>query len=522
MNRRVLVAVALLALAALAGCEGQPPQTEVVCDGCVTGLNETAPDVTVEDSVTYVSLREAGDARVEARIRLSGGGVDELRVNETRREAVAERIRSGGEQSDSNPYEDRTRPAFPREDLAVEMDGETLVVTYRWANVTERRVGGTAFSDRFYRMDASREGENDYDEPVEFETDRLVVHGPDGTETLLTPPDTTDRGDRLVWTDGRVDPRTYLAFGSGSRFQGRVAAALDVVGWVAPPALLSAFVPAVGLLGQGVGLVGYYRRRLDRAAGWDPGSDPLFWVLVGAELALAAFALGWFFGNVLVGIVATLVTVAAVVIAFARVRSDDSDDPASRDPYAADRGPDASPSGGETTDSAVDPSRTDTAQSGDGGSGQSDGTETRQSIGVPSPGASISADADSDASGLARFHGHAVALVLTVLLAGAVTAALAADYTATYAGTVALVAAGVPLATFPVLGYLVTDAGRGPSVVGAVGVTAAAPWVVSFAQVLHSGAQDATILAFVLVGWAVGVGAVGLLAFYGVLWVSTR
>ncbi|PSQ35259.1 hypothetical protein BRD11_02760 [Halobacteriales archaeon SW_12_69_24] len=99
-RRRVALAVVVVAVLALAGCSRPPPEAEVVCDGCVGGIEETAEEtnrsITVEDSVTHVYLRDSGDARVEARMTLSGADADDLRVNDSLLATVRERIEAGG------------------------------------------------------------------------------------------------------------------------------------------------------------------------------------------------------------------------------------------------------------------------------------------------------------------------------------------------------------------------------------------------------------------------------------------
>ncbi|PSQ08502.1 hypothetical protein BRC95_03360 [Halobacteriales archaeon QS_5_68_33] len=57
---------------------------------------ETNRSITVEDSVTHVYLRDSGDARVEARMTLSGADADDLRVNDSLLATVRERIEAGG------------------------------------------------------------------------------------------------------------------------------------------------------------------------------------------------------------------------------------------------------------------------------------------------------------------------------------------------------------------------------------------------------------------------------------------
>jgi len=50
---------------------------------------------------------------------------------------------------------------------------------------------------------------------------------------------------------------------------------------------------------------------------------------------------------------------------------------------------------------------------------------------------------------------------------------------------------------------------------------ATAPWLVSFGLVVSHGADDPIALLATFAWWPL-VGAVGLLAFYAVLWLTTR
>lgn len=519
-RRRLIAVVVVLALVALAGCGRPPPETEVVCDGCETDVARTVPDVTVTDSVTHIRVRETGAADVEARLQLSGAGVDELRVTETRRRQVAASMRA--RPSDRGEYSELTRPAFPREGLAVAMDGETLVVTYRYPNFSDRRLAGTTLSHRFYRLDGRRDDEFDYEEPIAFETDRLVVHAPAGTRPIVTPPNATDSGDRLVWTGGTVDPRSYLVFGTGGRLLGRLVVAADVFGWAAWSALFAALGPALGLFVQAGLFAGYYPRRLD-GDGWDPSRDRLFWALVGIESVVIAFIGGWVLGTLLVGLVAAFGTAGAVTLGYALVSSDAGDEPAG--PAEAD--PDG-PGDQRGTDAATDRTDTDVATGHTarrpteepGSTGEADSRDQRG--GSPARGTSVTAGTGSSRRGalLEQFGGHLAVVGVTLGAVGALTMAVAFDDTATYSGSVALAAGVVPLLSFGALGYLVTtdhDAARLTAVTGVV----TAPWVLAFALVVTDGAADTLSLLLATLAWGPLVSAVGLLAFYAVLWLTT-
>ncbi|MFC7195045.1 hypothetical protein ACFQL4_10900 [Halosimplex aquaticum] len=234
LGRRRVALVAVLGLALLSGCSAPPP-VEVVCEDCVDGVSavteETNRSVAVSESTTHLYLRESGGARVEAEVTLDGAGVDEFRANGTLLDLVRAKLTEGAPTRDEDRDE---RPAFDRRDLRVAMDGEDLVVTYRVAEMDARRIGGTVLFDRFYRQKGEGRLEaSDPDDPARIETDRLVVHGPDGTEPLAEPPGATMHGDRLVWESDRISTRTYLLFGAPGTPDAvaTVATTVDVLTW---------------------------------------------------------------------------------------------------------------------------------------------------------------------------------------------------------------------------------------------------------------------------------------------------
>jgi hypothetical protein len=516
-RRRLVAALVVVALVALAGCDGGPPEREVVCDGCTTGVAEGAPDVAVEESVTHVYLQEDGGARVEARLRLSGSGIGELQANDTRQRRIAEVIRDGGvdEGEDEDvDYSELTRPAFPREDLAVSMDGETLVITYRWTNVSDRHLGTTVLTG-FYRYDGQgRETERDYDEPFEVGTDRMVVHGPDGTRTLVAPPGASDRGDRVVWTDETIDTRTYAVFGQGAALVGYAAVALEVLSWAGGGAAFIAVPTALALGLVAVLFAGYYPKHVRQRDGWHPRDDGLFWILAGLDLALLSLVGGFVAGNALGSLVAFVVTVVAVVAAYLRIGKGDEEPTDS----GATTTEGTTASGETTAGDPTDASATDGPTAWDPTDDSTTGT-------VDTGGESGAATGDESARGGTdglRYGRHALAVGGVAAVTLAVTAAIAVDFTASYAGTVAVGAMVAPLVSFVALGYLATTPGRGPLRAGLVAVVVVTPWVVSLGQVVNNGGHQAGAQLLFTVLWAVGVGAVGLLAFYGVLWASSR
>lgn len=292
MERRRLVAtLALLALVALAGCETAPPR-ETVCSGCTT-MPERTDNVTVDDSVTHIYVDSEGDARVEARMRLSGSGVDSLRNNRTELQTLVGRIDEGYGLS-----------AFERRNLTGRMDGDTLVVTYRAADVGQRRLGMVVV-DAFYRYDGGeRDNSNNYEYPYLLSTDRLVVHGPDGTRSLVDPAKGTSGGDSVTWTGDEISTRTYLVFGQHGPLA-TLAIALETLSWAVEPAVGLALFMSLPLVSLACVFAAYYPARLD--GGWSPSGDRLF----GALCCLGGLFMGMLGG--LIGILLSLGILAVVL-----------------------------------------------------------------------------------------------------------------------------------------------------------------------------------------------------------------
>ncbi|MFC7138541.1 hypothetical protein ACFQMA_01670 [Halosimplex aquaticum] len=267
-RRRLAAALLLVAgLALLAGCSGPMSTQEVICHGCVDAVEDVTdgPGATeVEESATHVHLRESGDARFVARMTL--GNRDG--INGTTAERVVERLRAIERDSD------RSGAAFERLDLDARVDGDEVVVTYRVEPMTERRFS-VLVADRFFREDGEARSDEIDRAPLRIGTDRLVVHGPNGTVPLVDVPGAAVRGDRVVWTGDEVSTRTYLVFGdSGSRVRGRAAVAATVFGWAGPQAFSSSFVPALVLATIAVAFAYGYPRGVED--GWRPGDDWLF------------------------------------------------------------------------------------------------------------------------------------------------------------------------------------------------------------------------------------------------------
>ena len=528
-RRRVALAVVVVAVLALAGCSRPPPEAEVVCDGCVGGIEETAEEtnrsITVEDSVTRVYLRDSGDARVEARMTLSGADADDLRVNDSLLATVRERIEAGGTETEEYGDEygygyERSRPALPRADLTAEMDGTELVVTYTAENLSHTGLGAT-LSTHFFRADGDTlPDERDPDEPWHIGTDRLVVHGPDGTEPLVEPPDATAEGNRLVWDgDDRIDTRTYLVYGNGGPGGGvraRAAIGIEVFTWAAPPAFFGAIVPAALLFGVTLLYGLYYPGRVEGS--WRAREDGLCWASVGGTVTVLAAVAGMLVEPILslVLIVVVPVTVAALWWVFGRDAADETDE--ADEP---DGSTDAEPAAAE----GATPDATGGAAAREAtAEGASDG-ET--AAGTTTDAHDFSGDVESepptpgpDGPGMAPGFRTLLAVAASLGAVLVVTVLVAVDYRATYTGTVALAAGAVPFLAFPVLAYAVTRPDRADLRSALVVVTAAAPWLAAFPLAVRGGTETLGALAITFV-WGVGVVFVGIVLFYAVLWVVT-
>jgi len=530
MNRRRLVgAVAVVAVLALAGCGGPAPKTEVVCEDCSSGVEETADatnrSIAVEESVTHVYLAESGDARVEARMALSGADVDDLRTNETLLASVRDAITY--EESDRYDYQygyeggygyGPSRPAFQREDLAVRMAGSELVVTYRAANLSRRRLGAT-FSNYFYRADGQEiPRELEPGEPWHIATDRLVVHGPDGTAPIHRPPEATVEGDTLVWQGGEtIDTRTYLVFGGGAAggVHARIVVASEVFLWATPIALFGAVVPTVVLFGLSAVFALRYPGYV--TDGWSVRSDPLFWAVLCVSATLVATILAAVFtGSGLLALAVVVLLPGLVGGLWWVVRPDDA---------AILGGTDGSDGREEATREPAESSAGDPVRPSDDPV-QSD-EDSVQLGGDPDPPTGESASRAEDTeptgvvSGIAPGQRTLLAVGGSVAAVLVVTALVAADYRAVYAGWVAVGAGIVPLLALPVLGYTVTVPERSDLRGATVVVTSAAPWLVAFSLAVRGGNEvlTAPFLAFL---WGFGAILVGLPLFYGMLWLATR
>jgi hypothetical protein len=486
MDRRRLVAAAVvIAAGALAGCPTSS-ETEVVCDGCVSAVERTASEtnrsITVEESVTHVHLRKSGDARVEARITLTGADIGDLRTNATFLGTVGDQIASRTVDGGAR-YDPETRPAFRRTDLSLGINGSVLAVSYRATNVSRRRLGTTLVT-HFYRADGDTlPDEQEPRDPWVIATDRLVVHAPDGTEPLLHPPGTTVEGRALAWDgNGTVSTRTYLVFGPDSsreRLLGRIVVGSEVARWGGYPAASDATLPTVFLCGLAILLSSKYSGRVDD--GWDPEYDTLYAAFDGMTGLLVTATVVTAFVAIVAGPAIAIVAGGFSFFAWMSMQSAGESDQHPRTRPAT-----------ETSDRG-----THTDRDVDSDSSTRWATDLFASVTerVPSP---------DWRSFLANTAPLSVVLVLTAFVA--------ADYRAAFAGWVAVVAGLVPLVTLPALGYFVTRPDRAAVRTGLIVSTAASPWLVAFPLVVQRGSTP--ILPFL---WGASAGLLGTLLFYAVL-----
>jgi len=497
-GRRLAIAGLLVALAVLAGCSGPADRDEVVCDGCVDGVSavaeQTNRSVTVRESTTHVYLNRSGDPWVEGRVSLDGSGAEAFRENETLLDMVAAELTNA---DGALPEDGYSRPAFDRRGVSVGMEGRTLVVGYRVPELTERSVGGTVFSDRLYRQNGGgRDGEVDHDEPLGFETDRLVVHPPAGTDPLVIPTHATRRGDRLVWDSDPVSPRTYLVFGSPGTpgALATVATTVSVLRWAGSTAATGTalawlvFVPALVACRN-------YTERIERVEEWSPKNDRrLRWTL------LSPLALG---GGVilLIGVRGVLgfVLVPGVALAaliYASQRSLVSNDHEEIQPERDDAE--------SATDEPIGPTEDD-------GPPEMYYEDTATTI------RRITPDVVST-----RGVRESIRVVgVAVLIATLGSLLVATDYRGVYAGAVTKLSMLVPLAAFAALGYGVADRSRRTVRRAATAAVLGCAWITAFARVVAVGSHGTGGIWSVF-GWAVGAFYLGSVVFYVGLLRATR
>lgn len=512
-RRRLVVAAALVfALVALAGCTVPAPKEEVICHGCVQGIESvTDGSEAVDGSVTHVYLRERGAARIVARLDLADGAA----LNASAAEQIEAKLRAGDTERPDG------RPAFDRRAIDVRPSESEAVVEYRVPNATERRFGVT-LSDRFYRRDHQHQpDELDYG-PYRIATDRVVVHGPEGTEPLVNVPDASERDDRVVWTGEAVPTTSYLAFGDGAgQLHARATLVVDVLGWAGPPAARGAALPIVLFGGLAVGFAYSYPRRV-ADGDWDPSDDGVFKYLVslvlGGPLLLAAASLGS--GPAYVSLSLFLIFALLLYLLYGGGSNDETDGEGGDEPnhWAAhfDEGrPDARDG------------RSTKRTTGDS-AGRTDGISS-DSADIPRPQVNEpfrqrlldrvrpeppTVEAAADAVRSAALVAAAAAPVVAVA-----TLLVAADYRGSSTDLAATIAAGLSLSGFLTLGVFVTDRYRTVHRAAAVAAVAAGPWLLALAWTVGNGPGGASGALFLS---TVAGAILGPLLFYAGLSLVTR
>jgi len=505
-RRRQCAGILVVMLAALAGCNGTTPPTGVVCEGCVAGIEQTAADqnysVSVGESVTNIYVYSNGSAAAEARIELTGDGVDELRANGSFVDGI---VTAGDEQ----PRE--TRSAFDRSDLDVQFDGSTAVVTYRIPEFGERRLGGTVFSDRFFRGDGEGPSTDAYfDEDVEIATDRLAVHSPERMRPVVTPPDTERNDGAVVFDDRTVPDRTYLVFGPAGpdgKLLGRIVVALDVFNWAGSAAATIAALPTVLLGGLSVAL---WRGYVGSAAeNWRPSRDRTLWTLSGFLGVVAVWVtVGIFFGGTVIPATAAAGTLAAFAGLWLSVgRPMDSADETDRldertDDASRDRGPKTEGIGAAEQNGVPVTARVDGVGSSQDGD-FADPVWMGRRWPFPRPRRTVGG------------------ILTTLGVAAATIGLVAADWTGRTALWASGAAALLPFLAMPVLGYGVAVSERFEFRATALTATALSPAVLGFSWLVHAGARS-VVPSVGTFAWAVVATLVCPLLFYVTLWVTKR
>lgn len=238
--------VALALLVALAGCSYDPPNVCGVCGGEVQVAGENhGVDLTATSSEVHVYLHGDGSATWVERIELDDAGAAHLRENATLRKRVLE-------------WATEHQSAAPETPDSVSVESGALVVTYDVPKLAERYPGGVLVVDRFHRQ---RSGSSF---GYEVETDRAVLHAPDGMAVTNQPPASRWNRSAVVWQSS-VAAHTYVAFGPArtktTSWLTRAAIAVEVARWAAVPVAIGSLV-SVSVLGFAVWmLLGWFGKR---------------------------------------------------------------------------------------------------------------------------------------------------------------------------------------------------------------------------------------------------------------------
>lgn len=228
-RRRVLVLLALLAMATLAGCSGT---YQSMCWSCDRGIDDAVSNGSgdpVASTELEIQLLSDGDARWHVRAVLNADAAARLEANRSRLQRIGERAVYGDEPGDRRSPIGADRIG----NVSTALHEETLHVRFRVDDFAEQRRDGLLFVDAFQSR-----GEAD---AFDIGADRLVLRGPNGTVLVNDPPspDASPDGRTLVWTDTRgVSENMYVVYGEDDGFSERALAqgyiAEDVLGWVGP------------------------------------------------------------------------------------------------------------------------------------------------------------------------------------------------------------------------------------------------------------------------------------------------
>ena len=237
-GRRLLTLGALLALLALAGCDG-PSQQYVVCDVCGEVYGDDIGTVDVQ-------LYENGSARWTISVPYDGppAGADR------RAGSMASEIRRWGDENTITPYEKQA------EGVVGHARNGTVSVTFRVDDFATVR-GQYLLVDSFDQHDAP-DGL-----PYRLTVERLRVTAPERMAIANTPRSATvtDGGRTVVWQaedDDAIDWQTYVVVGPDRSALSKAGANLHVgtyvLGW-AGPTLLANLVATLGIAVVVLGVV---------------------------------------------------------------------------------------------------------------------------------------------------------------------------------------------------------------------------------------------------------------------------
>lgn len=257
-RRRVLVALAVVALVALAGCDGQANRNGVVCLSCATAEQASLTPggaVAVDDSELAVRVHENGSSRWRARVTFADASAETLDLAADR---IRGALREGSFGTGSGVAWVSIHDEDEIENVRTETDpgSDSLVVTYTVPDAAHRTADGTLVVDYFHdKHDRSLA-------PFSLGADRVELRGPPGWAATNTPDNATRTDDgAVVWTGAgtRIDENTYVTFarnrGPGTIATGRGAVAVDLLGWRGAALVVASLLPVLVLTGAGLAML---------------------------------------------------------------------------------------------------------------------------------------------------------------------------------------------------------------------------------------------------------------------------